>query len=384
MGSWFSTPVQTFAVKNTSQYHVLVFLSSGSGPVAQCPPYSSTQAYHAFLPPGASLRAFVINGTLLVPLSETWDEPSIVRAGQMIVTAATVSDHVAAAVAKEIAGGKILKFFLSRARRNIHRRHVAAGAIVQFLLNGARRNLRHRHATVTALQAVIRGGRVRTAKRRCVICMEDRPALATASLSACTESHAFCCGCYSRYVRTAVEDGKLHIECAGEGCRVQFRGSGADVLALTGRKTLAKFKTLGTAARGSYLQKLNDGEAGDEGFREFARQHTRACPSCSVVIFRHAGCDHMSCRCGRRFNWGSGPRVAEHAAPKLGGAIGAASEPLKGILAIDDADSFPSLPPPGRPRLLHWARSIVQRTTTRSDERRGVAVSVVTRSVLCE
>ena len=38
---------------------------------------------------------------------------------------------------------------------------------------------------------------------------------------------------------------------------------------------------------------------------------------CRVIIYRHAGCDHMSCRCGRSFNWSQADRVGEGSAPPL-------------------------------------------------------------------
>lgn len=38
---------------------------------------------------------------------------------------------------------------------------------------------------------------------------------------------------------------------------------------------------------------------------------------CRVIIYRYAGCDHMSCRCGRSFNWSQADRVGEGSAPPL-------------------------------------------------------------------
>ena len=39
------------------------------------------------------------------------------------------------------------------------------------------------------------------------------------------------------------------------------------------------------------------------GCRAFCAEHARKCPMCHVVIFRHAGCDHMVCKCGHTWNW---------------------------------------------------------------------------------
>merc|ERR1719453_408649 len=51
----------------------------------------------------------------------------------------------------------------------------------------------------------------------------------------------------------------------------------------------------------THAQRL-DAES-DPGFLAFCKQHARMCPACGVLIWRYAGCDHMSCRCGHNFNW---------------------------------------------------------------------------------
>lgn len=39
-------------------------------------------------------------------------------------------------------------------------------------------------------------------------------------------------------------------------------------------------------------------------YQRFARAaHLKVCPSCGAHIAKAGGCDHMSCRCGHRFNW---------------------------------------------------------------------------------
>lgn len=37
----------------------------------------------------------------------------------------------------------------------------------------------------------------------------------------------------------------------------------------------------------------------------FAKQYTRRCPGCSVLIYRYVGCSHMTCKCGMSFDWES-------------------------------------------------------------------------------
>mmetsp|Transcript_23244 Transcript_23244/g.62342 ORF Transcript_23244/g.62342 Transcript_23244/m.62342 type:complete len:106 (+) Transcript_23244:916-1233(+) len=52
---------------------------------------------------------------------------------------------------------------------------------------------------------------------------------------------------------------------------------------------------------GKHTQRLADET--DESFLAFCAENTRRCPACQVVIFRHAGCNHMRCRCGMAFDW---------------------------------------------------------------------------------
>jgi len=39
------------------------------------------------------------------------------------------------------------------------------------------------------------------------------------------------------------------------------------------------------------------------------REHWKRCPQCDIVIVKARGCDHMRCRCGRRFDWSATPTV---------------------------------------------------------------------------
>ena len=81
-------------------------------------------------------------------------------------------------------------------------------------------------------------------------------------------------------------------------------------LALLTLRTCEKFE--------SHLETLNksaaDGTADENtlAFMNWARGNVRVCPSCRVIIYRFAGCDHMRCRCGYSFNWREADKVAQH------------------------------------------------------------------------
>ena len=56
------------------------------------------------------------------------------------------------------------------------------------------------------------------------------------------------------------------------------------------------------APDGSYIP------ADDRDFAAWARENARACPTCRVLIYRYAGCDHMRCtRCHTDFSWSQQP-----------------------------------------------------------------------------
>mmetsp|Transcript_30807 Transcript_30807/g.52842 ORF Transcript_30807/g.52842 Transcript_30807/m.52842 type:complete len:129 (-) Transcript_30807:363-749(-) len=83
----------------------------------------------------------------------------------------------------------------------------------------------------------------------------------------------------------------------------------AMLTAISSSKTVARLETNRKLKFTSHLETLNkkaaDGTA-DKNTLEFlawARSNVRVCPSCRVIIYRFAGCDHMRCRCGVSFNW---------------------------------------------------------------------------------
>ena len=52
---------------------------------------------------------------------------------------------------------------------------------------------------------------------------------------------------------------------------------------------------------GKHTQRLVDET--DDAFLAFCLESARRCPACQVLIYRHAGCNHMRCRCGQTFDW---------------------------------------------------------------------------------
>ena len=170
-----------------------------------------------------------------------------------------------------------------------------------------------RAAAATRIQARLRGVDARTRKRACPICLDEKPralfvwACASARAASGAARASRCCdkvcsGCLARYVGAAVDEGRLHVRCPGDGCRELL--SSSDVLAAVGPAKHATLAVNARARHGGRVERLLEStDAADAAFIRWARENTRACPSCSVIIYRYAGCNHMTCRCGASFQW---------------------------------------------------------------------------------
>jgi len=90
----------------------------------------------------------------------------------------------------------------------------------------------------------------------------------------------------------------MHVRCPGEGCKHQL--SAQQIRSLASASALQSWKANQQAANARRAEGL---ASEDADFRHFCAQFTRACPSCHVIIYRHAGCDHMTCKCGHEFDW---------------------------------------------------------------------------------
>ena len=151
---------------------------------------------------------------------------------------------------------------------------------------------RARRRAALRIQAVARG-RLERKLSQCMICADETPFRSLVSTVPSQVCHRTCRSCATRWVDSAITDGKLYIRCPGVDCKHLMDPE--------------KFAT--PAAEAQWRESLHAshhtrlvGES-DQDFLKFARDYARACPACGVLIFRHAGCNHMQCRCGTQFDW---------------------------------------------------------------------------------
>lgn len=149
-----------------------------------------------------------------------------------------------------------------------------------------------RRSAVTLLQHAARG---RLARRhaKCLICLEEMPFASLVSTVPDSRCHRICGGCAHSYVDNAIREGKMYIRCPGEGCSHLMQPE-----PFASRAALAMYRV---NMRASHQNRFA-GES-DAAFVGFCREQTRMCPACGVVIWRYAGCNHMTCRCGNEFDW---------------------------------------------------------------------------------
>eukprot|EP00325_Prymnesiales_sp_UTEX-LB-985_P023949 CAMPEP_0174719780 /NCGR_PEP_ID=MMETSP1094-20130205/31957_1 /TAXON_ID=156173 /ORGANISM="Chrysochromulina brevifilum, Strain UTEX LB 985" /LENGTH=626 /DNA_ID=CAMNT_0015920149 /DNA_START=125 /DNA_END=2005 /DNA_ORIENTATION=+ len=160
-----------------------------------------------------------------------------------------------------------------------------------------------RRSSATRLQAAARG-RIARRLAQCFICLQDLPFPAMVSTHN-ARCHRICQGCARSYIDSAIEEGKLYIRCPGQSCRNLM-----DPERFASNEAKATYRSNMRAT----MSKRFDGES-DSAFVGFCREHTRMCPACGVVIWRYAGCNHMSCRCGNEFDWGAADARVVVAAP---------------------------------------------------------------------
>lgn len=189
-------------------------------------------------------------------------------------------------------------------RAQLRQRHAAADVLKRALLPGVRAELRRRHSAATTITKRARGTLARV-RAVCVICHDSFP---TGQVFRPSDHRKpgcqFCHGCVRQYIRTAIDDGRWikNLTCPGIECqRAQL--SHKDVVRAIGRNGLAQAESEVKKAQAEWFKQLHDGHGADESFIQWCSSNTRTCPNCKVIIYRYAGCDHMSCRCGAHFTW---------------------------------------------------------------------------------
>ncbi|CAK9105726.1 10 kDa heat shock protein, partial [Durusdinium trenchii] len=142
--------------------------------------------------------------------------------------------------------------------------------------------------------------------RACMICLHMVPKIElqeTSTSGRCT--HRVCSDCFQAYIKHAIDDGRIVIKCPG-ACHTELLESDiARIVPGYSRDERLRIMKEKHEVHLADLLSSNASGAHSTEFLEWTKRQTRACPNCNVLIFRHAGCDHMTCRCGTAFDWGS-------------------------------------------------------------------------------
>jgi hypothetical protein len=147
----------------------------------------------------------------------------------------------------------------------------------------------------------------------CGVCLEDSLSYRDMAMCFAGCGHRLCTTCAKAYIESKVRDGALHIQCqdmsAGRRCPSLIRT--AVIWQVCGDATFAAYeKNLAANHAQRAAELMRDAKAGkDMELITWLHDNTRKCPLCSVIIYRHGGCDHMSCKCGHAFNWAVAPMI---------------------------------------------------------------------------
>ena len=188
-----------------------------------------------------------------------------------------------------------------RFRERFHRVRTRAVRILQRRIAQPflQRRAAVRRVAAIAIQRLARG---RAARRlnACLVCLDEMPASVQVPISsACRRTtHRVCRPCAKRFLEHELTEGRLHIRCPGIGCEhlVDLKRD-LQRLGLEGLQEDYQAKLIEVHAQ--RLHELMQ----DNDMLDFAQKHARVCPECGVLIYRHAGCAHMRCRCGAEFSW---------------------------------------------------------------------------------
>uniref|UniRef100_A0A7S2CVA5 RING-type domain-containing protein n=1 Tax=Haptolina brevifila TaxID=156173 RepID=A0A7S2CVA5_9EUKA len=136
------------------------------------------------------------------------------------------------------------------------------------------------------------------APRTCFVCLDTVRWDSMISLVPAAKCHRICSGCASRHIDVALTEGRMHVRCPGESCKHVL--SKDTISKLASPASLSQWKQNQKSANARRAAGL---ATEDGAFLAFCSEHTRICPGCHVIIYRHAGCDHMTCQCGFEFDW---------------------------------------------------------------------------------
>mmetsp|Transcript_11347 Transcript_11347/g.29005 ORF Transcript_11347/g.29005 Transcript_11347/m.29005 type:complete len:375 (+) Transcript_11347:39-1163(+) len=271
------------SVKNDTDVAMQLFFDD-QGPVATARRKSTTQKV---LPPRqlSSVRY--------------WSAVMILHGHAHTVTSGLVSDdmrkrcivNIPSAALNERMLGMSTGAYFRLVQAQLHwRRHL-------LMLAAAR--ARRRHVAASHICRKVRAYLHRT-PRTCFVCLDTVRWDEMVTLVPNSKCHRTCRSCASRHVDIALTDGRMHVRCPGAGCKHLLPKSVINELGSPdARKHWQQNQRVANARRANGL--VSD----DKLFLQFCSQHARICPGCSVIIYRHSGCNHMTCHCGFEFDWAS-------------------------------------------------------------------------------
>ncbi|KAL1519189.1 hypothetical protein AB1Y20_003449 [Prymnesium parvum] len=134
--------------------------------------------------------------------------------------------------------------------------------------------------------------------KTCFICLDDFPWYKMPTLVRNKCAHRTCLDCAKMHVDISLNDGQSYVRCPGEACKHWLTPQTIDKLA-----SPEALVQRAIYLEGANLQRISSLASEDKGFVQFCSEHTRICPSCRVIIYRHSGCNHMTCKCGTSFDW---------------------------------------------------------------------------------
>ena len=279
-----------FAVENASIHAVQVW-KNGNGPVMHVAPGETVTIdgnRHGGLPSygtgSDTYEAKVVDSNRLSVVVATW-----------IPTPATCG----------ASSGLVIKVTCGDMRRVDALLSLRASGLLPRALRVVRDEIRKRRDAAMRLAALGRGVCAR-ALRECPVCCDHVVAGAfVRPAQACLAKHAFCRPCARTWLATQIDDGRLILKCPGGGCSTLLSNRDIDTLASV--KLVAKLRSKIVESNERRLVDLASeaASADDRDFAAWATRACRACPNCKVLIYRYAGCDHMTCKCGETFNWGA-------------------------------------------------------------------------------